>query len=84
MERYTSAVLPVLTMKDGVWTVRAVLPGTLIKISVCVEDPQFALVTLDGETFHALLQDVQERAARQQPRRGCGSATREFRATSGS
>lgn len=83
MGRYTSSLLPVLIRKEGRWTVRAIPPGTRIRVDACADDPRFALVTLDGETFHALLEDVQQHCGQLPPRRRCEFRGRQFRATTG-
>lgn len=58
MEWYTQSPLPVLAFKDNHSTALPVPPGKRIEVSECVEDDRFAIVRVDGEEFHAFIDDI--------------------------
>ena len=58
MEWFTHSPLPVLAFKDNHGTALPVPPGKRIDVSECVEDDRFAVVRVDGEEFHAFVDDI--------------------------
>lgn len=58
MEWFTQSPLPVLAFKDNHGTALPVPPGKRIDVSECVEDDRFAVVRVDGEEFHAFVDDI--------------------------